>query len=553
VSRFPPRSALRRLAALPLLLFVGAAVTPAVPSAAQPVFSGGFEVAPLPLGAENGVSNLHAEGTRLYAGPDLVVTEDGRTFTFLGDDPAFNDLAPGEVALFSLDVEGEVIWTGLGYTDEFAQDNPQTAAGFVYSTDGGETWTFRFPQLDTTVDTTLVYGVSTLEALPVVVPQQSPPFDLDYDPRTDDVWVAGFASGLRRSSDDGRTWERIVLPPDTADAIHPQSPYDFLYAPIDGGLQQNGFVAFSVLVDEAGTVWAGTAAGVARSDSADIDAASGDRAWRRYHFDNTALSIPSDFVVSIEEEPVGDAAFPVGAPENPRNPVWIISWPADSGGDHGLTVWLGDDAGGAPVLETRLVTGSRIFDTAFDGPRVYVAGNDGLYVSEDEGATWRTVTVFPDADGRPLPLGPTGVFAVAVTEPGTPQAALWAGTVQGILKSTDGGQTWTVFRVNVPPAGAGTEEAPEVEAYAYPNPFTPGADGFCRIRFDASGDGSARVRVFDFGMRLVRTLDAPARAGANEALWDGLSEDGTRVANGVYLYVIEAGGTEASGKILVLE
>src|SRR5690606_12024099 len=142
------------------------------------------------------------------------------------------------------------------------------------------------------------------------------------------------------------------------------------------------------------------------------------------------------------------------------------------------------------------------------------------------------------------------------TAPGTPEAALWAGTGEGLLKSTDGGQTWTAFRVSVPPGGdpAFGDEVPEVEAYAYPNPFTPGADGYCRIRFDAASDGgSARVRVFDFGMRLVRTLDAPTRAGANEALWDGLSDDGVRVANGVYFYVVEAGGAEATGKILVLE
>src|SRR5690606_32364315 len=181
---------------------------------------------------------------------ELVVTEDGQTFRFLGGDPAFASVGPGELSVYSLDVEGDVIWVGLGYVDEFAQDNPQTAGGFAFSTDGGDSWQYRFPQLDTTIDTTVVYGVSTLPALPVVAPQQSPPFDLDYDPRTGAVWVAGFASGLRRSDDQGRTWERVVLPPDSSDFLRPDLPYEFVYAALNQGVQQNGFVAFSVLVDE---------------------------------------------------------------------------------------------------------------------------------------------------------------------------------------------------------------------------------------------------------------------------------------------------------------
>ena len=521
----------------------------------QPVNVGGVLVEDLPLGARNGTSNMHAEGGRLYAGPKLVISDDGQSFSF-ADDDALEPTASGRVTIYSIDVEGDVIWIGLGFNDVDSDGSPQTAAGFAFSTDAGQTWTYRFPQLDAQDDTVQTYGVSMLEALPVIVPQQSPPFDVDYDQVTGDVWMAGWASGVRKSSDMGATWDRIVLPPDTLDSIDPQTTYTFEYAPIRGGVQQNGFLGFSVLVDEGETVWAGTAAGVSRSDPSDIDPVSGDRAWRRFYLNGTGSSLAGDFVTSIEEQPLGDPSMPVGDPANPRNPVWIIGWPSDSGGENGLTVWLGDDENGDPVFETRLSPANRIYDTAFNGETIYVAGLDGLFVSEDEGITWRTINTFRNAGGEVIPLGPeVGVFSVAVTNPGTQDATIWAGADSAILKSTDGGQSWVAFRVNVPVnPQSPTEAVPDVESYAYPNPFTPAVDGYCRIRFDLANSAStASVRIFDFGMNLVREFDSPVASGSNEVLWDGLSGDGTRVANGVYFYVLEAGSMELDGKIMVLE
>ena len=86
--------------------------------------------------------------------------------------------------LFSLDVEGMTVVAGLGRADRTGGQSVQTAAGFLISEDGGNTFSYRFPQLDGPEDDTEVYGVSVLEALPVIVPQQSPPFDIDYDGAT---------------------------------------------------------------------------------------------------------------------------------------------------------------------------------------------------------------------------------------------------------------------------------------------------------------------------------------------------------------------------------
>jgi len=529
-------------------LFLSALLAALAAGARAQVYSGGTVIEALPLGARNAVTNLHAEGGRLFAGPRLVIIEADGTARFVDHD-AFTPPAAPDASMFSIDVEGDTIWVGLGFVDEDAEGAPQTAAGFAFSTDGGETWAFRAPQLDRPEDTTVQYGISTLEALPIIVPQQSPPFDLDYDPATGDLWVAGWASGIRRSTDDGASWERIVLPPDTLFELDPQTPYSFRYAPERApGEEGNNFLGFSVLVDEAGTIWAGTVSGVNRSDSSDVDPGTGDRAWRRFAWDGTETGLVGNWTISIEEQPRAGQ----------RNPVWMANWRAlEPAEEFGLTVWTGDDDEGNPIFEP-ILFGEKIYDVAFDGETVYAGGDNGLFLCENclADRTWRALRSFRAPDGTVLPVRPgTPVYSVAVTDAGTDDAVVWAGTGDGLLRSTDGGARWALFRTSVPTnPSQPTDEVPEVEAYAYPNPFSPAADAFVRIRFDLESAAAVRVRVFDFGMRLVRELDGgSAPAGPVEVTWDGRTDEGTRVANGVYFYVVDAGGQEATGKILVLE
>ncbi len=570
------------------LLLAAAVLAPegAAQSAPGGVFIGGVAFEGLPIGARNGASPLHAEAVaggpdRLYVGSRLLVSDDGQTFRLAESDA----LTPGGVPdarVYSLDAEGDTVYVGLGFLDENAPDangDPTpSAAGFAVSTDGGQTFAARSPALDAPGDSLLVYGVSALYAFPLTAPAATPPYDLDFDPHTGDLWVAGWVGGLRRSTDGGRTFRREILPPDTLDRIDPREPQSFAYVPPAGaGDEALNFLAFAVLVDEAGSVWAGTGAGVNRSDTTDVylfertdtGAFYTDRAWRRFAFDGTPRSPAGDFVTAIEEQPVGDAAFPAGSPENPRNPVWIVHRPSCPDGasgcreENGLTVWTGDDAlSGAPVFRPRLL-GQRVSDVAFNGADVYAAGDDGLFASSDGGQTWRVARTLRDGGGTPIPADPnTPFFSVAVTDAGTDAAALWVGAGDGLFRRPLGPPAppeldtgWQGYRVSVPvrPGPSdGLFDAPDVEAYAYPNPFAVGS-GFCRIHFDLAAADDVRVRLYDFGMQPVRVLDGGAgRAGANEVVWDGLADDGTRVANGVYVYAVEAGGETFTGKILVV-
>ncbi|MEX1054389.1 MAG: sialidase family protein, partial [Rhodothermales bacterium] len=399
-------------------LSVMAVVSLAMPARAQELSASKIaDLIPVPGILRNSITNLQAQGDSLWVGPFLNLTVDGGATWQVSD---ADSLFGTRNSTYSISVEENVVWVGLGYTSQpSAGESVPAVAGYLVSTDGGRTFTFRGPHLDAADDDQVQYGVSTLEALPIIVPEQSPPYDIDYDPSTGDVWIAAWASGIRRSSDEGRTWQRVVLPPDDLSSIHPDSSYDFVLAPQRGGTGNLNHMGFSVLVDETVTIWAGTPRGVNRSTDGGV-------AWRRFSADGTPNSLTGSWVISLEEQPVPG-----------RNPIWMASWNAGEVGERGrfgATV----TRDGGETFEQMLI-GERIYDFAFRGNQtVYAAGENGLFISDDDGITWRSVRHFVDAsDPTRLVRPDANIFAVATTED-----ALWAGTSEGLMKSTDGGQTW---------------------------------------------------------------------------------------------------------------
>lgn len=535
------------LAALAALVASGAA--------AQVVTTDDGTAVLLPAGARNGVAVLDAEEGVLRAGPRLVQIDSGDALSFPGEADAFDPATAIDARVFAVDAAGDVVVVGLAFNDVTADADrpPATAAGFAVSTDGGRSYAYRFPPLDQSRDSTVTYGVSTLPAIPTTIPQDAAPLDVALTATGDTIYSANLFAGLRRSTDSGQTWSRVVLPPDSLVVLDPRRAYDFVYAPdlrqpvgfVDGDPEQPVFpdfsfnyAAYSVVVDEAGTVWAGTAGGLNRSVRLP---GVEDPAWVRYVDSPLGGSIPSNLVFALETRPVAGG----------RDEVWAACLVSgnpltEAEEENGVAVWRGDDADGRPIFETVLL-GVAAEDLAFDEAHAYVASRDGLYVSDDGGATWRTVRVFRAPDGRPLPLSGPTTRAVATT-PG----AVWVGTPDGLLKSTDGARTWTLFRANVAPQ-ATDDDARPVDVYAYPNPFRP-RDGDLRIRLDLGQPSDVTVRIFDVAMNHVRTLEASGRpAGPNEVFWDGQTEDGVRAANGAYIYTVEAADLRFAGRILVIQ
>lgn len=510
---------------------------PLLPLWAQPKTDWMHRVAtllPVPGIADNFVSNLAARGDSLWIGPRLDLTFDGGQTWYRAN---VDSITQGRGRVYALLVIGDTVWASLGtryladLNGDGIDDDVFEAVGLVVSTDGGQSWSFRFPPLDAPADTVILYGSSRLPAVPIVSPQLTTTFDLAYDRLRHRLWVASWYGGLRYSDDWGRSWHRAVLPPDTLDALRPERSYFFRVGPPTSAQDRyDNYFAFAVHVDGAGAVWAGTAGGINRSED-------GGLSWDRFANEGHPNAPTGNWIVAIAEQ----------VRPNGQHVLWFATRPA--GRTPGETFGITRTADGGRTFE-QVLLGERINDFAFRGDTVYAAGDNGLFVSTDQGRTWQTIRDFYDPTSRRVLRPDVRVLAVATT-----RRHLWIGTSDGLLRSDDGGRTWRLFRAEVPvKPTTPSPQVPRVDTYAYPNPFSPMLDAFVRIRYDLAQPASVRVHVFDFGLQRVRTLfEGMQEAGAHEVIWDGLDARGVRVANGVYFYAVETDAATYWGKILVIE
>lgn len=81
-----------------------------------------------------------------------------------------------------------------------------------------------------------------------------------------------------------------------------------------------------------------------------------------------------------------------------------------------------------------------------------------------------------------------------------------------------------------------------------PNPFA----GATSVSFAVPVAGPVSLEVFDIaGRRVVRLVDRVLPAGHHDAVWDGRDTAGSRVASGVYLYRLSAGGESVAREMVL--
>jgi hypothetical protein len=425
--------------------------------------------------------------------------------------------------IFAVDVHGDSIWTSTGFTKDVDGQGVQTGSGFTYSADNGGTWIHRSQPLDGLGDSLVAYGVNTVKFLPIVVPEQNVTFDLDLTDST--VWITSWSSGLRKSTDLGQTWQRIVLPSQTRNTI---APTDVLGTYVVDPRTDNNFLAFSVFAQADSIIWCGTAGGINKSTDGGVS-------WSKYTTLNQQAHILGNWVIAIDGQSM-DSIYR----------LWCTNWKADLDPNEQYGVSYSEDGG---RIWKNFLHGIKAYDFAFRDSVVYIATDDGVYRTSNGGLSWeRSGTIIDKTTGQRV-TSPS-FFSVGVIGD-----TVFCGSGDGLVKTIDNathafGGEWEIMRAFRP---VGTTAS----TYAYPNPFSPAQE---LVRFHYSTGGvlaSVTIEIFDFGMNRVRTVVKDAqRSGSQEhdEIWDGRDDANNEVTNGVYFYrVVLNNGEPAWGKVMVLE
>ena len=438
----------------------------------------------------------------------------------------FGPKGPTGVSTNAIAVKGDTIVTAVSTTFEQNGTSYPQGTGLYVSTDGGGTWTHEPQSLDSLSDSTVTFGHNVLKALPITTEINNITYSLAF--YAGYLYAANFAGGLRRSADLGRTWHRVVLPPDYLNYINADSTYSFQLSPIAGNITTEtnyNHEAFSLYADGDSALYVGTADGIDKTTDNGFS-------WHKFNHQNEGSPMSGNFVVSINAQNYGSVHNIWAATVNANDPTEVpaLSYTSDGGAS-----WH------------YILAGHFFHSVAFQDSIVYGASDDGLFRTPDLGQTSEVVTNVLDTATNQQILSPA-FYAVAAEGD-----SVWAGSGDGTAIGIDNGggfqlSKWNVLRTFVPVDNQNL-------TYFYPNPFSPRLD-VGRIHFSVtSANGSVTIRIYDFSMHVIRTLlqNAQRMTGENDAVWNGLDDGGRMVDNGVYFYSVSVNnGNPLWGKILVV-
>ena len=459
-------------------------------------------------------------------------------------------LARGGIS--ALAASGDTVWIATLTDTVRAGTVAEVGHGLSFSVDGGASWeTVPNPKIFDPTVPGFERGPQTLI--------QNPCWGLALEGST--VIGTFFSGSAVRSTDHGRTWERLL--PDGADDLvfglddtEAAVFYDradslelegaaledvrLVLATADSlAAQSLMHRTFSVLA-YGDTIWIGTSNGIGRSFD-------GGRTWTnlkvRADDDGNLVSgnIGANWVVALERQLLPDGG----------SVIWAGTRSTDAAAGEVNSISFSTDNGASWT-----VTGSTFaWDFAFTDSRIWAGTDVGLFASSDQGQTWEAVTVEDASIGDQLTGRVTGLETVGKT--------LWVGAGNGLGVTTNEGETWQIVTGLVKTQSVDTGRvigsggvSDDVRSCAAPNPFAPSRGERTRIVYSLENDAKVTIRIYDFASRLVTTLleDEPRAGGQRHAdVWDGLVA-GVAVANGVYLYRLQlTGGNVVFGKVVVLD
>lgn len=459
-----------------------------------------------------------------------------RTINFFKSYQNYYGLSPfgtDDIAGFSLN--RNVIVASSAVSQEISGESVPTGTGIKISTDYGLSWS-SYPQpKDLQSDSLIIYGSDTLYSLPVVVSQQNLSYDIAITRTQNDlsnytIWICSFAGGLRKTTDYGVTWQRILLPPDNLDSININTGgYTFALNPRDNLNHR----VFSITALNDSTLYVGTANGINKTTSWGVN-------WRKYNSSNTgALSngngISGNFVVNLEVQKFNGNEIIWGATRQAESQQEFDAFSYSSDGGSNWFNSLGD---------------IKPNGMSFKDSIVYGFTDAGLWRGVFKNFNWSKAGLIYDE--RTKDQLRTSLFYSGNHVGDT----LYFGSADGLVKTIEYGQPW-IGQWSIIRSVSPIDLSSDIKTYAAPNPFSPD-DEVTRIYYKSTTSPvNVTIKIFDFGMNPVRTLiQNAARSGADVLYtsWDGKNDNGQQAANGVYFYRIEFNNENPVwGKIILLQ
>jgi hypothetical protein len=269
-----------------------------------------------------------------------------------------------------------------------------TGEGFNYTSDYGATWDTSRPVQAVSLGK-FAYDIAVIDTV---------------------VWAACGWGGLIRSFDRGENWENVFV-----DTSAKRRYEELLLEPNDIFIS----VAFDTSVLDTTTIWAGTGNGLYKfiyttGDSADTVL---------YFLEGNGLSPNSVLSLGIQEYDQNKIVWAGVCIEG----IGVSSCSTYKSNDGGKT-W------------TSYLGGVWVRDFAFQGSRVWAATDQGLKRTRDGGIFWDTFEILDTLGQRIIPSNFTSVCVVDTAMYAVDTTIIWVGTVDGLVKSTDDGDTWQVIR-----------------------------------------------------------------------------------------------------------
>ena len=404
----------------------------------------------------------------------------------------------GKGGVSAMALKGDsALWIATAFDTVANGSELPAGSGLSYTKDGGRTWN-HVPQ---PVDSRYEENYS-----PTTTVVQNLTYDIAFTGGR--VWIASFGGGLRYSDDNGAHWQVA-----TTDGL-----------PFSSAAHLN-HRAFSLLSVGDSVLWVGTAEGISKSED-------NGSTWERYKFSSTDTNtISGNFVVAL-------------AWQESQHTVWAATVQAQDTAEYRAVSRSSD---GGQTWE-RLLGDENLFahNLAFNGNTVLVPSDLGLYLSEDNGATWDIITKLADTASMNEILQDE-YYSAAVMKRAQGDL-IWLGSSDGLAFQdvTNGihSNNWHIIRSFV-----STALRPKPKVYAYPSPFSPSRHRYIRFELGEGNIADEPIKIYDFAMDPVAIVPAD---GGLKPKWDGARFSGGTVASGVYFFRAKVNGQVTWGKIVII-